>query len=161
MLWSTRSKALEYSNCNTLLMFILSAWRCQWYSISTRACVVEEPFKPPNWSLPIWWPTISHSHSPTIDSMTFDKTGVSEIGCRSHFMSYGGLTLGRFITLALFQSIGKKPSRSELLNIAHIGWEITLHKSCKIQLGIESGPRALKILIWANFLCFPHQGEHR
>ncbi len=98
-----------------MLMFILSAWRCQWFRISTMACFVEESFKPPKWSLPIWGPVISHRHS--IDSMTFDKTGVSDIGHRSLFMSCCGFTLSRFITVALFQSTGKKPSRCELLSI--------------------------------------------
>ena len=54
-------------------------------------------------------------------SSYFDKTGVSEIGRKSLWMSVGGLTLGIGRMSAHFHSMGTVPSRKLLLKIAQTG----------------------------------------
>ena len=80
-------------------------------------------------------------------SKQFDKIGVRDIGRRSLSISAGGRILGTGRTSAHFHRAGTVPSRRLLLNIAQTGGARMAAWSCKIQLGISSGPVALCVLI--------------
>ena len=62
----------------------------------------------------------------------------------------GGFDFGKGIMLALFHSVGRNPSRSELLKIAVNGGARLVALSFNTHAGILSGPVALFALAFRN-----------
>ena len=152
-LWSTWSNALAKKSTKTTWTDLPSSMAlCQWCKMSTRACVVEWPFNTPYWCLSSLSSILSNIHEPMKDSNSLLNVAVSEIGRRSTSISWGRWTFGTGITLASFHWAGTMLSWIEALKIAHTGPESWKQKSRRTQLGRPSGPGALWILKWLNFL---------